>query len=70
MERPEIEQIIEIAETVGALGTLWCKYFPSLRLGQLIVCLQTYSHNDLFYMTNEQLIELLEKYGKEREDNR
>lgn len=64
MDKPTESQIIEIAETAGALGTLWAKYFAPLRLGQLMVCLQSHYQDDLFYKSNEEIMQMLEEYGK------
>lgn len=48
-----------IHETTEKLCILWKEYFPNWRLGQLINNLARWSENDLFYLEEDDFIELL-----------
>lgn len=48
-----------IHETTEKLSILWKEYFPDWRLGQLINNLSRWSENDLFYLEEDDFIELL-----------
>lgn len=63
----------ELDEVYNRIKNLHKTNFPKLRIGQLFCALQIHANNDLFYYTDEELLDKLWKMAcgvKQTEDNR
>ncbi len=63
----------EFDEVYNRIKNLHKTNFPKLRIGQLFCALQIYTNNDLFYCTNEELLNKLWKMAcgvKQTEDDK
>ena len=61
------DRALEIEKVIGNIRRTWYTT-PSLRLGQLLVNI-TPKGKDLFYLTDEEICELLQKYADEAATN-
>lgn len=54
-----MRDIKRIPRTLDKIGILWAEFLPDWRLGQIIMVLQSWSGNDLFYVEEEELVEIM-----------
>ena len=62
-----MRDINRIDEVLAALKENWEKV-PDWRLGQLLCNLQSAAGNDLFYVEDDEFVELLEEYFNKGEE--
>lgn len=62
----DMRDINRIPKTLNRIGILWSEYLPDIRLGQFMNILQGWSGNDLFYLEEDELIELMVDFIAEK----